>query len=1127
MQVSPVLSSALLLLGLASVTLAEPLPKSKPATPKLLPPPDQILKGAAIAPGLKIDLWAAEPLLSNPVAFAFDGQGRAWVAETNRRKSSMLDIRSFLRWIPDSLAFRSVEDRIAFLKKVLPEGDPNGPKGMRDLNGDGAVDWHDLEVESEAVRLVEDSKGSGVADTARIVAQGFASLGTGIGAGIVTRNGEAWYVCAPDVWRLREDGTREPILHGLGVHIAYSGHDCHGAKLGPDGRLYFSVADCSARIEVAGRVLAPPACGAVFRCWPDGSEPELYAIGLRNPQSLVFNELGDLFTGDNNADGGDKARWIHVVEGADYGWRIGYQFLKTPKLGVWNSEGLWTMESAQSAPAILPPVTYIGHGPAGVAYYPGTGMPKEYEGAFFMADFPGGVRSLKLEPQGASYRALLPAQVLMDNSSKQMEGKLAWNLNVPDIAFGPGGGLYLLDCIDWIPGYDKFNKGRIFRVHSEAADADPIVAETRAILAEGFSARPVEALAQFLAHPDIRVRTEAQWTLAERGPDGLVAFEWVLKKMSGLARVHSVWGIGQLARKSPAAVERLRKLLKDSDAEVRAQVCKVLGENGSDADAPRIAAMLEDDAPRVRFFAIQALRRLGSEAQVPVLLKTQEGEDQKDPFLRNAALKTLSVLAKPETLSGLQSHPSTSVRLAAVLALRLQSAPGVSVFLQDTAPEVRLEAARAIYDAPGESELPALAAFEPSSGESTALVQRIQAARHRLGGKANAERLLGEAMDRSLSESARIQALVFLRQWKPEDGRDVFLGRWWPIAESRDAEPVQALLSEHMPELLQDELAAVRLTAVEMVGAFRVKAVLPLVEKVVRDRKSSGALRAAALVALSEIQTEGFGETLEAVLRENDRTLLEAAKKLLGKLSPTKASLLCGQLLDSGNLSDGQSALPTLVQLKTPEGDAILERWMDKLKADKVAPGLVLDLLEAAAKRGTPALKTRLLEFNKARRSGDKLAEYRECLEGGNAKAGLEVFREKDEVGCYRCHKAAGNGGDVGPNMDGIGARYSREYLLRAIVYPNADYAPGFENLLVTVKDGSLVAGMLESERAGKLVLTMLGTAQQQEIPLENVVKRDRLPSPMPEGLAALLTKRELRDVVEFLFRQKGAPRTE
>ena len=106
------------------------------------------------------------------------------------------------------------------------------------------------------------------------------------------------------------------------------------------------------------------------------------------PQELAFDEFGNLFTGDNNADGGDAARWVHLVEGGDSGWRIGYQYLKG--LGVWNEERLWHTQSTNTAAYLLPPVAHIANGPSGLTYDPGvTLLPDKFAKHFFLCDFRG------------------------------------------------------------------------------------------------------------------------------------------------------------------------------------------------------------------------------------------------------------------------------------------------------------------------------------------------------------------------------------------------------------------------------------------------------------------------------------------------------------------------------------------------------------------------------------------------------------------------------------------------------------------------------------------------------------------------------------------------------------------
>src|SRR5690606_4231809 len=107
---------------------------------------------------------------------------------------------------------------------------------------------------------------------------------------------------------------------------------------------------------------------------------------------------------------------------------------------------------------------------------------------------------------------------------------------------------------------------------------------------------------------------------------------------------------------------------------------------------------------------------------------------------------------------------------------------------------------------------------------------------------------------------------------------------------------------------------------------------------------------------------------------------------------------------------------------------------------------------------------------------GGEVAPYRIALRGGNADEGRKVFFERADTACIRCHKVAGRigeggGGEVGPELTHIGAQKDREYLLESIVFPNKHIAEGFENLLVTTKDGTTVAGTVKSETDAELVL--------------------------------------------------------
>src|SRR6185295_10423654 len=75
--------------------------------------PLKSLKRMQVPNALTAELWAAEPLVANPVAFCFDEKGRIYVAETFRLHRGVTDNRGNMKWLDDELANRTVAERVA------------------------------------------------------------------------------------------------------------------------------------------------------------------------------------------------------------------------------------------------------------------------------------------------------------------------------------------------------------------------------------------------------------------------------------------------------------------------------------------------------------------------------------------------------------------------------------------------------------------------------------------------------------------------------------------------------------------------------------------------------------------------------------------------------------------------------------------------------------------------------------------------------------------------------------------------------------------------------------------------------------------------------------------------------
>ena len=1112
---------------------------------------------------IKCELFAAEPMVANIVAFSVDEKGRFFVAETFRVGEGVVDNRGHMDWLEEDLNSRSVEDRAAFQKRHL-----------------GQDVYKVMGFASERIKLVEDRKGTGKADYSSVFADGFDTILDGVGAGILARKGDVWFTNIPNVWKLKDEKgngyatTRKSLHYGYGVRNAFMGHDLHGIKMGNDGRLYFSIGDRGARVKTFdGRLIDNPDSGAVFRCNPDGSNLELYCTGLRNPQSLSFDRYGNLFTGDNNADSGDKARWEYIVEGGDYGWRIGWQYVKaSTSLGAFNAEKMWHEQNSEQPHYILPPVGLITAGPSGNVYYPGTGMPARYNEHFFLCDFTGGitakVHSFNVVPKGASFE-LVDRSVLI-------EGCLC-----TDVCWGVNGGLYVSD---WVEGWTKTGKGRIYRLYEEKSVNEPIVAEVKKLLGEGFDQRAPEELAALLKHQDLRIRQEAQFALVDKADTAvsIKAFDDVLTaKENQNARMHAMWGLEMIARKHPEAIESLIAQLDDPDAVIKGQAAKMLGERHCEKAADGIVKLLQDKSARVRFHAANALGKIGKRETIPAILTMLKEAEDKDPFLRHAGVMALVWINDFEAIAAAAKDPSPAVRMASLLAMRRLERSEIGQFVTDKDPTIVLEAARAINDVPISGALPELAALIEQPTYSDPLLKRVLNANYRLGTEATANALLRFAQQDAANPQLRADALTMLGDWVKPPLRDRITNLFRPVQGTRDIKDPFFVMKPVLADFLKTTIERpipeqIRTAALNTIDKLNIPEAIPMFLEVVNDGGMPGPTRIAALKALVARNDPKANEAIRAAANTGDYALRREGLAMLGKIAPEEAAPKLAEMLDRQVVDSKRLSLQTINDWPGREAEKVIAGYMTALLEGKLEKELMLDVLDATAKRAKeepkpepapepkkdvakkdepkkdepkkddaskvagkdgdgkppapaapppepyvrPDFKGMIEKFEFARLNGPLLDQYKECLYGGSGDAGRKIFFEKTEASCIRCHRIGNKGGDVGPNLQDLALRHKdREYILESIVDPNKVIAPGFESASVKTKDGLRITGVVKKDDDKVLVLADgngLVTIQK-----DNIETRKTGQSPMPVDIYKQLTKNELRDLVEFLANQK------
>jgi putative heme-binding domain-containing protein len=129
----------------------------------------------------------------------------------------------------------------------------------------------------------------------------------------------------------------------------------------------------------------------------------------------------------------------------------------------------------------------------------------------------------------------------------------------------------------------------------------------------------------------------------------------------------------------------------------------------------------------------------------------------------------------------------------------------------------------------------------------------------------------------------------------------------------------------------------------------------------------------------------------------------------------------------------------------------------------------------------------------------------------GDRERGGAVF---SKASCASCHSGAQA---LGPDLRGVGGRFSRDDLFTAILQPSKDVSPRYRTTLIATADGKTYQGIVIYEAVDSLIL-QTGPATTVRIANPRIAeRRTTQTSLMPPGLLDKLTDRELADLYAYL----------
>ncbi len=122
-------------------------------------------------------------------------------------------------------------------------------------------------------------------------------------------------------------------------------------------------------------------------------------------------------------------------------------------------------------------------------------------------------------------------------------------------------------------------------------------------------------------------------------------------------------------------------------------------------------------------------------------------------------------------------------------------------------------------------------------------------------------------------------------------------------------------------------------------------------------------------------------------------------------------------------------------------------------------------------------------------------------------------------VSCGKCHRIAGIGGGVGPDLTSVGSKFDRKYLIQAVLDPSKNISDQYGSSTVILNDGKVLEGIVREQENGIMVYTADPDQDPDAIARSDIEEiRPSTVSQMPKDLLNSLNEKELGDLVAYVL---------